>query len=849
MSTKTKLLLGMGLLLVCGWLSGGSASAATYTVTSTSDAGAGSLRQAILDANADSSAPHTIDFAIPGSGQHTISLQSNLPAITKQTLIDGKTQPGSPLFCDTANSVEPPRIILQNASGGGLWLYPTYGGENSEIRGLVFGPDVAVRASEGANINCNYFGTSDGLSVNGASQYDQSYFITADSPNSHITDNVFANIDGVASFFGAVNSAAGSTTIQHNFFNLSAVGASITGSHYNFSALFASGGTVLLGGTNVNEANFISGYSYGVDSSDNVTALGNRITDTGAPLRTYDSVSSPRSAPIIRSSAEAGGSTTLSIELDDTYPAGTYRLEVFRNPTRRGTGFVPLDNPSTDNALHGIEATELAGYVVVEKTTNDSQTLSAVIAATGVTFPTVTATVQNPDTSYGGTSRLGYLSTGEALAATFDTNLGSQKCFQGGTTGDWTITVTNNGTQPAYEFGLLFRYGPNTGTPSSQIDYDHITTTGTATHTDYVGVYQIPSGTPPGSIMFWEGDLQPGQHVELHMPIAYNSSDIYMIALNINSDVPADVFDGSKMATALYQSAALGNFQAGSAMNCQYAVDLSVQTRVGDAGITPGGSGEYIVEFHNNGPTALPDRPAFSSPISPTSITGITYIALDRGVSAVSMSMPEVKVCTFFDPGEVGSNGPTGDVNGCQIMCIDTGLISGAGLAELTEANGYGMLIMCYQSVGIPVGGQRTMTIKVAADDSVSSGTRFGAFSSDFPSVYGSFTGSMLTPEYAPFDNDTLSMMVHFYARASFSGESVNPNVYEILAYPINNSSRLLGITGGATGGIPDGTDKVAGVLASSGVSVQIMIGLSVSLVGAVWLIQQHRRCRYVLQA
>ena len=47
-------------------------AAATFTVTNTNDSGAGSLRQAILDANASAGAD-LIDFSIPGAGVHTIA--------------------------------------------------------------------------------------------------------------------------------------------------------------------------------------------------------------------------------------------------------------------------------------------------------------------------------------------------------------------------------------------------------------------------------------------------------------------------------------------------------------------------------------------------------------------------------------------------------------------------------------------------------------------------------------------------------------------------------------------------------------------------------------------------------
>ncbi|WNM63856.1 DUF4347 domain-containing protein [Candidatus Nitrospira neomarina] len=72
---------------------------ATYTVTNTNDAGAGSLRQAITDANANAGTD-SIAFAIPtgdagydaGRGVFTITVTSLLPAITDALTIDGSTQ-------------------------------------------------------------------------------------------------------------------------------------------------------------------------------------------------------------------------------------------------------------------------------------------------------------------------------------------------------------------------------------------------------------------------------------------------------------------------------------------------------------------------------------------------------------------------------------------------------------------------------------------------------------------------------------------------------------------------------------------------------------------------------------
>lgn len=66
---------------------------ATFTVTTTADSGAGSLRQAILNANGDA-VLDTIVFNIPGSGPHTIQPLTPLPTVSTAMIINGATEPG-----------------------------------------------------------------------------------------------------------------------------------------------------------------------------------------------------------------------------------------------------------------------------------------------------------------------------------------------------------------------------------------------------------------------------------------------------------------------------------------------------------------------------------------------------------------------------------------------------------------------------------------------------------------------------------------------------------------------------------------------------------------------------------
>jgi hypothetical protein len=68
---------------------------AVFVVTSTADAGPGTLRQAILNANANpnGAAADEIHFNIAGAGIQVIRPTTNLPTITDPVVIDGFSQP------------------------------------------------------------------------------------------------------------------------------------------------------------------------------------------------------------------------------------------------------------------------------------------------------------------------------------------------------------------------------------------------------------------------------------------------------------------------------------------------------------------------------------------------------------------------------------------------------------------------------------------------------------------------------------------------------------------------------------------------------------------------------------
>jgi uncharacterized repeat protein (TIGR01451 family) len=94
-ATRTRLRALVPLVLAAFLASASPALAATFTVTNTSNEGAGSLRKAIEEVDAAGTG-NTIAFNIPGTGPFTIAPTSALPGITvENTTIDACTQPGA----------------------------------------------------------------------------------------------------------------------------------------------------------------------------------------------------------------------------------------------------------------------------------------------------------------------------------------------------------------------------------------------------------------------------------------------------------------------------------------------------------------------------------------------------------------------------------------------------------------------------------------------------------------------------------------------------------------------------------------------------------------------------------
>ncbi len=103
------------------------AEISNITVTTTAATGVGSLEQAILDANADTTLPmpYTITFAItPGSAPFTITLPSGgLTSLTRSVALDATSQSGytgSPIIVLNGTGVSGSGLVLSTGSDGSL---------------------------------------------------------------------------------------------------------------------------------------------------------------------------------------------------------------------------------------------------------------------------------------------------------------------------------------------------------------------------------------------------------------------------------------------------------------------------------------------------------------------------------------------------------------------------------------------------------------------------------------------------------------------------------------------------------------------------------------------------------
>jgi len=253
---------------------------AVFTVANTTDSGPGSLRQAILDANATPGAD-SIAFALPDSlkspgGWWTIQPLTSLPALTDTVLVDGWSQGG-------AGYHGAPRVLLDGSITAAVVDGLVIAASGCTIDGL------AIRSFTGGN--------GSGIHIRGDDATIQGCYVGLDpSGNKTAFGNDTGIFDeGLHTMIGGANPGDGNvvsgngagivnadvdTTIRGNRIGTNAAG---TAAIPNAQAGISIGGPSALapatvGGSGPGEGNLISGDgSYDLVVGSNVRVLGNLI--------------------------------------------------------------------------------------------------------------------------------------------------------------------------------------------------------------------------------------------------------------------------------------------------------------------------------------------------------------------------------------------------------------------------------------------------------------------------------------------------------------------------------------------------------------------------------------------
>ncbi len=309
----------------------------TFVVTNTNDSGVGSLRQAILDANALGGLD-TITFSITGAGPHTINLLSALPDIDDTVVIDGWSEPD---FAGTP-------IIELNGSGAGSGAHGLRldtGSSGSTIRGLVInrfdGNGIRVNTSNnivvGNYVGTNVAGTADlgnvsnGIYIQGGANGNTIGGLTAAERNL-----ISGNDDD-----GLEIDSSSNNVVLGNYIGTNAAGTASIGNDDDGIQIDNGSTNNIIGGTAVGARNLISGglnngiYVDGATTSGN-TILGNYIGTTVTGLAAL---------------GNAGEGIAFVSSTNNNLVGGT--TEAARNVIGANANGISFDTGTTNNTVSG----------------------------------------------------------------------------------------------------------------------------------------------------------------------------------------------------------------------------------------------------------------------------------------------------------------------------------------------------------------------------------------------------------------------------------------------------------------------------------------------------------------
>ena len=361
------------------------------------DSGPGTLRQALLDANAASGA-NVIAFNFSGPTPYTIHLLSPLPPIVETVLIDGWSQntfAGSPVIQIDGSGLP--------AGTDGLVLE----GGNITVRGLAvsgFAVGMRLQGDGGHVIQGNYIGAATSGNAVPSNAGDGVYIA---SPGNLVggsvpaARNVISGNGGSGIHLDTPNAV--SNVIQGNFIGTAADGVSPLGNGQDGILLSNGAANNLIGGTTPGAGNIIAfngnnGVTLAASAGDGNGIRGNVIVanaglgiDLGGDGVSNNDVGDPdegpnhvQNSPVLSSAGSINGITTVVGSLNGT-PNAVFQIEFFLN----------------DAGESSSEGRTFLGAITVMTDATGNQNFTAVfsLVASAEQFITATATDADNNTS------------------------------------------------------------------------------------------------------------------------------------------------------------------------------------------------------------------------------------------------------------------------------------------------------------------------------------------------------------------------------------------------------------------------------------------------------------------
>ncbi|HEU4479605.1 MAG TPA: SBBP repeat-containing protein, partial [Pyrinomonadaceae bacterium] len=248
-----------------------AATRQNFVVTNVNNHGPGSLREAILNANA-TAGKDTVTFNIPGAGVKVIALLVSLPEITDPIVIDGTTQPGY------AGS---PLIELDGTLAPGDGLVIKAGG--STVKGLAIGNFIFGVGLELSNCNNNIVqGNYFGVDATGTTARKNVVGIALSGSSNNLIGGTTAaarNVVSASEFSGIAVFGTGNT-VQGNFIGTNAAGTAALKNGTNGIDIPTEFTNNVIGGTLPGAGNLISGNPTGIATRASGTIIQGNLIGT-----------------------------------------------------------------------------------------------------------------------------------------------------------------------------------------------------------------------------------------------------------------------------------------------------------------------------------------------------------------------------------------------------------------------------------------------------------------------------------------------------------------------------------------------------------------------------------------